>query len=98
MGSISRPIFRFCCWIGGLSLFFGVIGPWLFSLFPAWQRFDAVQEEYGIHSGAIFYSDVPVTQEAAANLQNAVREGMAVRMQRRLEDRQKAEQSQENTP
>lgn len=91
MASATRVIFRLGCWIGGLWLFFCVLGPWLFSLSPAWQRFDAVQEEYGIHSGAIFYSDVPVTQEAAAALQHAVREGMAKRMQRRLEERKAAE-------
>ena len=91
MSPVMRPIFRLCCWIGGLLLFFCVVGPWLFSLSPAWQRFDAVQEEYGIHSGAIFYSDVPVTQDAAAAMQRAVREGMAKRMQRRLEERKAAE-------
>ena len=91
MTRATRTIFRLCCWIGGLWLFFGVIGPWLFSLSPAWQRFDAVQEEYGIHSGAIFYSDVPVTQDAAAAMREAVREGMAKRMERRLADRKAAE-------
>lgn len=91
MARATRVLFRLGCWIGGLLLFFCVIGPWLFSLSPAWQRYDAVQEEYGINSGAIFYSDVPVTQEAAAALQQAVREGMAKRKQRRLEERKAAE-------
>ena len=87
MTPVTRTVFRLCCWIGGLLLFFCVIGPWLFSLSPAWQRYDAVQEEHNIHSGAIYYSDVPVTQESEEATRKAVREGMANRMQRRLEER-----------
>lgn len=90
----SRAILRLCCWIGGLLLFFGVLGPWLFSLSPAWQRYDAVQEEHNIHSGAIYYSDVPVTQDCEEATRKAVREGMAARMQRRQESRQKASHEQ----
>ncbi|WP_291357996.1 hypothetical protein [Desulfovibrio sp.] len=91
MPPATRTVFRLCCWIGVLLLFFCVIGPWLFSLSPAWQRYDAVQEEHNIHSGAIYYSDVPVTQESEEATRKAVREGMANRMQRRLEERKAAQ-------
>lgn len=94
MSPVARAVFRLCCWIGGLWLFFVVLGPWLFSLSPAWQRYDAVQEEHNIHSGAIYYSDVPVTQEAEEATRKAVREGMDTRMQRRLDARRNAEQAQ----
>ena len=91
MPRAARTIFRLCCWIGGLWLFFCVLGPWLFSLSPAWQRYDAVQEEHNIHSGAIYYTDVPVTQASEEATRKAVREGMAIRMQQRLADRKAAE-------
>ncbi|MDE5879262.1 MAG: hypothetical protein K2G99_04455 [Desulfovibrio sp.] len=95
MSPVTRTIFRLCCWIGGLVLFFCVLGPWLFSLSPAWQRYDAVQEEHDIHSGAIYYSDVPVTQASEEATRKAVREGMATRRERRLEERKAAERARE---
>lgn len=94
MSPVTRTIFRLCCWIGGLWLFFVVLGPWLFSYSPAWQRYDVVQEEHNIHSGAIYYTDVPVTQASEEATRRAVREGMAARMQRRLEDRKRADADQ----
>lgn len=95
MSPVTRTIFRLCCWVGGLWLFFCVLGPWLFSLSPAWQRYDAVQEEHNIHSGAIYYSDVPVTQASEEATRKAVAEGMAARMERRLQDRKAAEEAHE---
>ena len=93
MPPVLHKLFKLCCCLGALWFFFAVAGPWLFSLSPAWQRYDAVQEEYNIHSGAIYYTDVPVTQESEEATRKAVREGMATRMQRRLEDRKTAEQA-----
>lgn len=96
MPPVLHKLFKLCCCLGVLWIFFAVAGPWLFSLSPAWQRYDAVQEEYNIHSGAIYYTDVPVTQESEEATRKAVREGMATRMQRRLEDRKSAERAHES--
>ena len=64
------------CVILCLMFFFGVAGPWLYSLSSAWQRFYAVQDEYDLHSGALYYCDVPVTLESELHVRESVREGM----------------------
>ena len=66
-----------------LWFFFAVLSPRLTALSPTWRRFYAVQEEYGLHSGAVYYTDVPVTQEAEAHVREAVRRGMAERRAKR---------------
>lgn len=63
----------------GPLAFFAVLTPRLVALSPAWQHYDAVQEQYGLDSGALYYSDVPVTQEAADAVGRAVRAGMQER-------------------
>ena len=68
-----------CCL--GLWWFFAIFTPWIVSLSPTWQRYDAVQEQYGIVSGAVYYSDVPVTIAAEEHTRQAVQEGMRERGQ-----------------
>ena len=66
----------------GAYVFFNFVSPCLFSLFPAWQRFVDVQDEIGVASGALYYTDVAVTQEAEAHVREAVRLGMEERARR----------------
>lgn len=52
-----------------LWVFFGFVGPRLVSMIPAWQRYCDVQEAQGLDSGALYYTDVPVSLECErANL------------------------------
>lgn len=74
-----RNLFILAIWAVGLWFFFAVLTPRLVGLSPAWQRYDAAQEHYGLDSGALYYSDVPVTQAAEENTRSAVRAGMAER-------------------
>lgn len=66
-------------WAVALWFFFAVITPRLVALFPAWQRYYAVQEKYNLDSGALYYTNVPVTQEAEEAMRAAVHEGMEER-------------------
>lgn len=66
-------------WVIGLWFFFAVLTPRLLALSPAWQRYDAVQEEYGLDSGALYYSDLPISGEAEQVAREAVRRGMEER-------------------
>lgn len=63
----------------GLYLFFTVASPLLFTISDSWQRFIAVQDEIGVTSGALYYTDVAVTQDAEAHVREAVRLGMQER-------------------
>ncbi|MBQ7609243.1 MAG: hypothetical protein IJU76_14945 [Desulfovibrionaceae bacterium] len=62
-----------------LYLFFTFASPLLFSISDSWQRFVAVQDEIGVSSGALYYTDVAVTQDAEAHVREAVRLGMQER-------------------
>lgn len=66
-------------WSVGLWFFFAVLTPRLVALFPAWQRYYAVQEQYNLDSGALYYTNVPVTLKAEETMRAAVREGMEER-------------------
>ncbi len=66
----------------GAYVFFNFVSPCLFSLFPAWQRFVDVQDEIGVASGALYYTDVAVTQDAEAHVREAVKLGMEERARR----------------
>ena len=63
----------------GLWFFFAVITPMLENNIPTWKRYNQIQEEQGLDSGAIYYSDVPQTQEAEMITRKAVEEGMKAR-------------------
>ena len=54
----------------------------MISLSPAWQHYNAVQEQYGLNSGALYYSDIPNIQEAEEFTRNAVKEGMKLRREK----------------
>lgn len=75
-------------WVFGLWFFFAILTPRLEALCPAWRSFIAAQDEYGLHSGAVYYTDVPVTQEAEAHVREAVRKGMEARRAKRERERQ----------
>lgn len=70
------------CWIAGLWFFFAVLTPLVYDRFPAWQRYYQVQEENDLHSGALYYCDVPVTLESELHVREAVRAGMEMRRAR----------------
>jgi len=70
----------------GAYVFFNFISPLLFSAVPAWQRFVDVQDEIGVASGALYYTDVAVTQDAEAHVREAVRLGMEERARRDAKD------------
>lgn len=67
---------KLSAWAVALWFFFAVLTPRLVALFPAWQRYYAVQEEYNLDSGALYYTNVPITQEAENAMRAAVRRGM----------------------
>ncbi|WP_298032150.1 hypothetical protein [uncultured Desulfovibrio sp.] len=77
------PVVRNLLKMGGLAValwfFFAILTPRLVTLSSAWQRYDAAQEQYGLDSGALYYSNVPATQEAEDAVRRAVREGMRQR-------------------
>jgi len=60
----------FCAVAAALFLFFGAISPHVIvANSPALQHYGERQEYYGIHSGALYYTDLKTQQE----VQNAVR-------------------------
>lgn len=59
--------------------FFGFVGPWMVSVIPAWRQYCEVQEAHGLNSGAIFYTDVPVSLEAERANRAAVEAAMSRR-------------------
>ena len=82
MTKTQQGILKFAVISFALFLFFNVVSPCLFSLSSAWQRFLAVQDEIGVASGALYYTDVAVTQDSEAHVREAVREGMLERAKR----------------
>jgi len=60
----------FCAIAAALVLFFSVISPRVIvANSPALQRYGERQDFYGIHSGALYYTDLKTLQET----QNAIR-------------------------
>lgn len=68
-----------CLWGIGLWFFFAVLTPVMEDHIPAWKRYNEIQEEQGLDSGALYYSNVPQTQEAEERTRAAVAAGMAER-------------------
>ncbi len=56
--------------------FFGFVGPKMVSMIPAWQRYCEVQEAHGLNSGAIYYTDVPVSLDCELANRAAVEAAM----------------------
>ena len=75
--------FKFIAISLGLFVFFNYISPFLFSLSQSWQRFINVQDEIGVPSGALYYTDVAVTQDAEAHIREAVEKGMSERQNKK---------------
>ncbi|MBD5607977.1 MAG: hypothetical protein HDQ93_03900 [Desulfovibrio sp.] len=67
-----------CLWF-----FFAVITPILEDHIPAWKRYNEIQDEKGLDSGAIYYSDVPQIQEAEERMREAVEKGISARREAR---------------
>lgn len=79
---MSRKVLKLALWSLGLWIFFAVLTPRMLALSTAWQRYDMVQEENSLDSGALYYTNVPVTGEAVEAVGKAVREGMRERAAR----------------
>ncbi|MBQ9406406.1 MAG: hypothetical protein IJU37_06695 [Desulfovibrio sp.] len=77
-----HKLLQLLCWIAGLWFFFAVVTPWLYARSPAWQRYYQVQDDNDLHSGALYYSDVPVTLDSELKMRESVREGMQAWRQR----------------
>lgn len=71
---IKLVVICICLWF-----FFAILTPVLEDHIPAWKRYNTIQEEQDLNSGALYYSDVPQTQEAEEVTRRAVREGMEER-------------------
>lgn len=64
----------------GLWFFFAYFTPFMEDRIPAWKRFNQIQEEQGLDSGALYYSNVPQTQDSEAATRRAIEEAMQERM------------------
>lgn len=73
-------------WGVGLWFFFAILTPIMEDHIPAWKRYNQIQEEQNLDSGALYYSNVPQTQEAEEATRRAVREGMAERRRMKMEE------------
>lgn len=80
-----RPILKLAAWAVGLWSFFAIFTPFLEDRIPAWKRYNQIQEEQGLDSGALYYTNVPQTQEAEEKTRAAVKAGMEARRQARIE-------------
>lgn len=83
MGKVLRGWCLLAIWGIGLWLFFAYFTPFLEDMIPAWKRYNRIQEEYGLDSGALYYSNVPQTQDAERLTRSAVSAGMAERRAQR---------------
>lgn len=63
----------------GLWFFFACLTPIMEDRIPAWKRYNQISEEQGLDSGALYYSNVPQTQEAEMVTRAAVKAGMEQR-------------------
>ena len=79
MSVISKSILKLLAWGVGLWLFFAVLTPFLEDRIPAWKRYNQIQKEQDLDSGALYYTNVPQVQEAEEQTRRAVSEGMAKR-------------------
>lgn len=70
--------------IAGGTLFWLVfcVGlPRLLSLSESWRTFSEAQDAWGIHAGALYYTDVPVTGDTEQSNRAAVRQALDKRLQ-----------------
>lgn len=79
MGKVIKSILKLLAWAVGLWFFFAILTPFLEDRIPAWKRYNEIQKEQNLDSGALYYTNVPQVQEAEENTRRAVKEGMAIR-------------------
>jgi len=53
-------------------VFFAHFTPFIVQFFPSWQAYVDTANEYGIESGALYYTDVPVVLDAEQSSRDAV--------------------------
>lgn len=87
MSPTGRNLIILGFWCIGLWFFFAVFTPFLENYIPAWKRFNQIQEEQGLDTGALYYSNVPQTEEAEQAMREAVRKGMEARRKAKMEER-----------
>ncbi len=75
----SKGLIKLFIWVVGLWFFFAIFTPILENHIPAWKRYNQIQEEQNLDSGALYYTNVPQIQEAEEQTRRAVKEGMAIR-------------------
>lgn len=78
-----RGLLLLALWGVGLWFFFAIFTPVLENHVPAWKRYNEIQEEKGLDSGALYYTNVPQTQEAEEQTRAAVKAGMLERRKAR---------------
>lgn len=83
MPAILKKIFNLIIACLILWIFFAYIGPFFEARIPAWHRYNQIQEEQNLDSGALYYSNVPQTQEAEEKMRQAVKEGTELRRAKR---------------
>ena len=66
-------------WFLGLCAFFAVGSPYMDKIIPGWSRFNEIQEVHGVDNANLYYTDLPIIQDAEAASRAAVREGMQAR-------------------
>lgn len=88
MSKTATNILKLACWAAGLWFFFAILTPIIENHIPAWKRYNRIQEEQNLDSGALYYSNVPQTQEAEETTRRAVREGMADRRKTAIKTRE----------
>ena len=66
-------------WAVGLWFFFAILTPAIEPFIPAWHKYNLLQEAQNHDSGALYYTNVPITQDAEAHTRQAVEEGMRER-------------------
>lgn len=70
-----------------LWAFFALFTPVLESHIPAWREYNRIQDEQGLDSGALYYSNVPQTQEAEERMRAAIEGAMRERLEKRLNEK-----------
>lgn len=85
MTGTFKKIFKLFCIGFGLWFFFAVFTPFFVSFFPSWQKYNQVQEEMGLDSGALYYSNIPNILDAELHMREAISKGMQDRREKRLE-------------
>lgn len=88
MSKTTANILKLVCWAVGLWFFFAILTPVIEDHISAWKRYNRIQEEQDLDSGALYYSNVPQTQEAEETTRRAVREGMADRRKAAIKARE----------